>query len=136
MQAFRSGSNNTVIGYGSVSGSGVSGSNNTIIGSNVVLTDGVHNNRIIIADGQGNQRIAVSGSSVGIGTGANNISPVNILQLDSTTQVFTPPRMTQAQREAISSPTIGGMVYQTDTGIAAEGVYVYSSTGWKRLNWI
>jgi hypothetical protein len=62
MQSFRSGSNNTVIGYNNIIGSGVSGSNNTLIGANIVLPDGVHNNRIIIADGQGTQRISVSGS--------------------------------------------------------------------------
>ena len=62
MQSFRSGSNNTIIGYNNISGSGVSGSNNTIIGANVVLPDGVHNNRIIIADGRGTQIITTSGS--------------------------------------------------------------------------
>jgi hypothetical protein len=73
MQSFRSGSNNTVIGVNSVSGSGVSGSNNTIIGANVVLPDGVHNNRIIIADGQGTQRISVSGSITSI-SGSLNVT--------------------------------------------------------------
>ena len=66
MQSFRSGSNNTVIGYNNVSGSGISGSNNTIVGGNIVLPDGAYNNRIIIADGQGNQRITVSGSTTSI----------------------------------------------------------------------
>jgi len=73
MQSFRSGSNNTVIGSNSISGSSISGSNNTIIGSNVVLPSGVHNNRIIIADGQGNQRIFTSGSITNI-SGSINIT--------------------------------------------------------------
>jgi hypothetical protein len=49
------------------------------------------------------------------------------LQADSTTQGFLPPRMTNVQRAAITSPAIGLMVYCTD---AVEGLYVYKSTGW------
>jgi hypothetical protein len=73
MQGFRSGSNNTVIGYSNISGSGISGSNNTIIGANVVLPGGVYNNRIIIADGQGNQIISTSGSITTI-SGSLNVT--------------------------------------------------------------
>lgn len=50
-----------------------------------------------------------------------------MLQVDSTTQGFLPPRMTNAQRAAITTPAIGLMVYCTD---AVEGIYVYKSTGW------
>lgn len=50
------------------------------------------------------------------------------LQVDSTTRGSLPfPRMTSAQRTAISSPAIGLHVYQTD---GVEGVYVNKSTGW------
>lgn len=49
------------------------------------------------------------------------------LQADSTTQGFLPPRMTNVQRAAITTPAIGLMVYCTD---AVEGLYVYKSTGW------
>jgi hypothetical protein len=73
MQGFRSGSNNTVVGYNNISGSFVSGSNNTIIGANVVLPDGVHNNRIIIADGRGTQIINTSGSITSI-SGSLNVT--------------------------------------------------------------
>jgi hypothetical protein len=60
-----------------------------------------------------------------LGTGTKSASAV--LQADSTTQGFLPPRMTNAQRTAISSPAIGLMVYCTD---ATEGLYIYKSTGW------
>jgi hypothetical protein len=50
-----------------------------------------------------------------------------VLQADSTTQGFLPPRMTNVERAAITSPAIGLMVYCTD---AVEGLYVYKSTGW------
>lgn len=49
------------------------------------------------------------------------------LTIESTTQGFLPPRMTNAQRTSISSPAVGLMVYCTD---ATEGLYVYKSTGW------
>lgn len=50
-----------------------------------------------------------------------------LVELSSTTQGFLPPRMTAAQRTAISSPAIGLMVYQTD---ATEGLYINKSGGW------
>jgi len=49
------------------------------------------------------------------------------LTVDSTTQGFLPPRMTNAQRLAIATPAIGLMVYCTDT---IEGLYINKSTGW------
>jgi hypothetical protein len=49
------------------------------------------------------------------------------MQIDSTTQGFLPPRMTNAQRVAIVAPAIGLLVYCTD---AVEGLYVNKSTGW------
>jgi hypothetical protein len=56
-----------------------------------------------------------------------------ILNVNSTTQGFLPPRMTNAQRLAIASPAIGLMVYCTDV---VEGVYVNTSTGWKSLTMV
>jgi hypothetical protein len=74
----------------------------------------------------------------GIGNGArgawfgSNASLVIVdasaqVQIDSTTKGFLPPRMTNAQRTAISSPAVGLIVYCTD---AVEGLYIYKSTGW------
>lgn len=50
-----------------------------------------------------------------------------VIKLDSTSKGFLMPRMTLAQREALSSPSVGLLVYQTDT---TEGVYQYTSVGW------
>jgi hypothetical protein len=41
-----------------------------------------------------------------------------IVEINSTTQGFLPPRMTYAQRQAISSPPSGLMIYCTDCGNA------------------
>ena len=72
---------------------------------------------------------ATTSGNVGIGTA----SPVASAKLDitSTTQGFLPPRMTAAQRGAISSPAIGLVVYQTDGN---EGLWIYTNgNGWKAL---
>jgi hypothetical protein len=50
-----------------------------------------------------------------------------LVQMTSTTKGFLPPRMTNAQRIAISSPAVGLIVYCTDM---VEGLYVYKSAGW------
>lgn len=52
------------------------------------------------------------------------------VQINSTTQGFLPPRMTNAQRAAISSPAVGLMVYCTD---ATEGLYQYINNAWVNL---
>ena len=69
-------------------------------------------------------------NNVGISTGKGASGPVASAQFEmvSTTQGFLPPRMTNAQRTAISSPAVGLIVYQTDS---TEGLYVYTSSGWK-----
>jgi hypothetical protein len=78
------------------------------------------------------KQIYVAGGGIkvvagGIYSGAGTINTSAILQADSTTQGFLPPRMTNAQRTSIASPAIGLMVYCTD---ATEGLYIYKSTGW------
>lgn len=71
-----------------------------------------------------------NGTSVGIGTSSPNASAV--FELSATTKGFLPPRMTESERLAISSPSIGLMVYQTDE---PDGVYVYKAAGWVQMIW-
>ena len=52
------------------------------------------------------------------------------LQVDSTTKGFLPPRMTAAQKNAISSPAEGLMIYQTD---GTKGWYGFDGTTWVQL---
>lgn len=75
-----------------------------------------------------NSQIFDNGTSVGIGTVTPDTSA--ILDLSATTKGFLPPRMTESERLAISSPTIGLMVYQTDE---PDGVYVYKAAGWIQM---
>lgn len=60
---------------------------------------------------------------VGIG-GTPNANA--ILDLQSTTKAFMPPRMTTAQRNAIPSPTEGMIIWNTDT----HGLDSYNGTSW------
>ena len=69
-------------------------------------------------------------AQVGIGTTSPNASAV--LDVTSTTQGFLPPRMTQAQRNAISSPASGLMVWCTNCGAAGE-FQGYNGTTWVNL---
>lgn len=60
-----------------------------------------------------------------------------IWEAQSTTKGILFPKMTATQRAAISSPTAGLVVYQTDGTVNERGVWVYDSgsASWKRLNW-
>jgi len=64
--------------------------------------------------------------NVGIGTG----NPSAPLEVSSTTGGVIMPRMNTTQRTAISSPTPGEMVYDTDLN----KFYGYTSSGWTALH--
>ena len=74
-------------------------------------------------------RIESNGTTIS-DSGTINILSSALLNLDSTTRGFLPPRMTSAQRTAISSPATGLIVYQTD---GVEGLWLRASTGWVQL---
>ena len=69
-------------------------------------------------------------AQVGVGTTTPHASAV--LDVTSTTQGFLPPRMTQAQRDAIASPASGLMVWCTNCGAAGE-FQGYNGTTWVNL---
>lgn len=60
-----------------------------------------------------------------INTTGNAANASAILDVSSTTQGMLIPRMTLAQRNAISSPADGLMIYQTD---GSRGLYAYDAT--------
>jgi uncharacterized protein (TIGR02145 family) len=66
-----------------------------------------------------------SNGQLGIGTQTPDNSA--IVDIYSTTKGFLPPRMTQAQRTAITTPAAGLLVYQTDN---TAGYYYYSGANW------
>jgi hypothetical protein len=70
--------------------------------------------------------LQVNGNSKFIVSTTNN----SLLQLNSTTQGFLPPRMTTAQVNAIVTPANGLQVYNTDLLV----VCFYDGTGWKKVS--
>ena len=54
-----------------------------------------------------------SHAQVGIGTSTPNASAE--LDVSSTTKGFLPPRLTAAQRDAITSPAVGLVIFNTST---------------------
>jgi hypothetical protein len=75
-------------------------------------------------------RISSSGN-VGIGTASPNASA--ILHLRSTTQGFLPPVMRTGERNGISSPAVGLMIFNEEEDV----VQVYTNGGgWRTLAWL
>jgi hypothetical protein len=79
----------------------------------------------------GNSLLYDNGSALAMGTTSINASA--LFQLDSTTKGFLPPRMTSAQRTAISTPAEGLVVFQTDAVI---GLYIYANGTWRSLTMV
>ncbi len=68
---------------------------------------------------------ALSYAQVGINTNTPDAS--SVLDIESTTGGILIPRLTEIQRDAISSPATGLMIYQTDQDF---GFYFYNGTQW------
>jgi hypothetical protein len=68
---------------------------------------------------------ATTYAQVGVGTTTPDAS--SALDITSTTKGLLIPRMTETQRDAISSPATGLMIYQTDGTV---GFYYYNGTQW------
>ena len=64
--------------------------------------------------------------------GINNETPdaSSALDITSTTAGILIPRMTQSQRDAVSSPATGLMIYQTDN---TPGFYYYGGSSWSSV---
>jgi len=73
----------------------------------------------------------LNAQSVGINADGSEPNSSAMLDIKSTSKGFLAPRMTAAQRIAISSPVSGLLVYQTDS---VEGYYYYNGTIWNRFD--
>jgi len=108
------GSQNTVVGAQAFN-TNIAGSNNTILGHGANVTvDGLSNATAIgfnAVVGASNMIALGNGASVVIGSPAAQASA--ILDLESTTQGFLPPRMTTVERNAIALPSEGLTIYDS-----------------------
>jgi hypothetical protein len=75
-----------------------------------------------------NSNIHNNGASVGIGTDTPDGSAK--LEIASTSQGLLMPRMTESQRDLITDPVEGLIIYQTDE---TPGFYYYDGTDWQTL---
>jgi hypothetical protein len=74
----------------------------------------------------------LASAQVKVGENPTNIEPSAALEIESTTQGFLPPRMTEAQMNAIVSPAEGLMVFCTDC--MPKGLRLYDGTDWTSLS--
>lgn len=70
-------------------------------------------------------------AQVKIGDNPLVISSSSILEIESTSKGFLPPRMTLTQQNAITTPAVGLQIWCTSCGLAGElHVYAGTSAGW------
>jgi len=74
--------------------------------------------------------IPLFAQSVGINSDGSAPDASAMLDIKSSTKGFLAPRMTSAQRTAISSPATGLLVYQTD---GTPGYYYYTGSAWTQI---
>jgi len=83
---------------------------------------------VVISASGGTELMRLTDSgNVGIGTASPNGAAV--LDVSSTTRGFLPPRMTTTQRNAITTPPAGLMVYNTTTN----KLNFYNGTAWEAV---
>jgi len=76
--------------------------------------------------------VATTAQSVGINADGSTANASAMLDISSTTKGLLPPRMTTTQRDAITAPAAGLMIYCTNCGINGE-LQVYDGTAWTNM---
>jgi len=100
----------------------ISQTNQIVIGTGAV---GLGSNTIVL----GNASTSLTWLGGSVITGGTSISASAQFQIDSTTKGFLPPRMTTTQKNAISSPAAGLVVYDSTTN----KLCCYNGTTWNDL---
>ena len=91
------------------------------------ITRGIYLNPTLTAAADW-RAIEISGGGVYVNT--TSVAASAILQADSTTKGFLPPRMTTTQINAIATPAAGLMAYNTDLFV----ICFYDGTNWKKVS--
>lgn len=76
-----------------------------------------------------NAMILSARNDVGVGVGTSNLNAAALLQVDSTTKGFLPPRMTTTQKNAISAPPEALCVYD----LTLHKLCVYTGSVWETV---
>jgi hypothetical protein len=97
----------------------------------LVTIAGADDDNLVIQNYAGTVKISMSNTNIVIdasaGVGIGGIPNAHsVLDLQSTTQAFIPPRMTTAQRNAIASPVEGMVIWNSDT----HGLSSYNGAVW------
>jgi len=120
--------NSTYTGYRSIQASTFGHLSNVTNGMAIQLDGSNASLRI----GMGLSEIARFTLSGALALGTSSPDASAILQANSTTRGWLPPRWTAVQRTAIPSPATALFGYQTD---GTEGLYIKAAAGFKRLLW-
>jgi uncharacterized protein (TIGR02145 family) len=138
------GAYNTAVGVSALA-SNVSGSNNTAIGNLAMFNNTTYSNSTalgynaqVTASNQiqlGDANVTdvktsgvITSSGIRVGTNSPTISAA--VEINSNTQGFLPPRMTQTQRDAISTPATGLVIFNS----TSNSLEYKSSTSWVSLS--
>ena len=126
LNGLTTGSFNTALGEGSGDHL-ITGDYNIILGRGIDVSSTSASNELNIGNAIYGTNIYPSSADAHIGI--NNQSPDASAALDiaSTTSGVLIPRMTETQRDAITSPATGLMIYQTDN---TTGFYYYDGSNW------
>jgi hypothetical protein len=88
--------------------------NQTIAGAKIFSSDLIINGKVI--------------------AGASSASSSAILEANSTTQGFLPPRMTHAQRNLIANPATGLIIFCSDCGLYGEPQFYDGYDNWRKFD--
>jgi hypothetical protein len=112
--------------------------NNTNITGTATATDNLSSAAAIGANTMTAARNIQAGATLSTAgqlvAGATTANPTAILDLNSTTKGVLVPRMTEAERTAIASPTAGLLAYQTNTTAQNQaGFYYHNGSFWQPI---
>ena len=124
------GSRNVILGYQGASNL-TTGSNNIVIGYIAQVPTATASDQLNIGNwiyGTNNGNIGI-GATLKVGNNPTTIDANSLLELESTTKGFVPPRMTTAQMNAITGALVGSVVYNTTLNC----LHQRTSSGWLSL---